>query len=139
MRVGLVADVPKDLVAGGVEHRVQRDGQLAGAEVGAEVPADLPHRVDDVLADLLGELLQLGVGQLAEVARGRLSWEELGHEVRVKMKSVMFSSSAVASGDPSWVETLAISSSAPVAVACDSAASCLARSMPNSLTYVCFP
>ena len=59
--VGLVADVPEDLVAGGVQHRVQRDGELTGAEVGPEVPADLPDRVDDVLADLLGELRELGL------------------------------------------------------------------------------
>ena len=59
VRVGLVADVPQDLVARRVEQRVQRDGQLAGPEVGAEVPADLADRVDDVLAHLLGDLGEL--------------------------------------------------------------------------------
>ena len=58
VRVGLVADVPEDLVARRVQQRVQGDGELAGAEVGAEVAADLPDRVDDVLADLLGDLLR---------------------------------------------------------------------------------
>ena len=41
VRIGLVADVPEDLVARRVEQRVQRDRDLAGAEVGAEVAADL--------------------------------------------------------------------------------------------------
>ena len=44
VRIGLVADVPEDLVVGGVEQRVQRDGDLARAEVGAEVAADLARR-----------------------------------------------------------------------------------------------
>ena len=68
--IGLVADVPEDLVAGRVEHRVQRHRDLAGAEVGAEVAADLPHRVDDVLTDLLGERLKLFIGQRMEVPGG---------------------------------------------------------------------
>ena len=61
VRVGLVADVPEDLVARAVEERMQGDGQLAGAEVGAEVPADLADRLDDQLAHLLGDLHQLVV------------------------------------------------------------------------------
>ncbi len=69
MRIGLVADVPEDLVARGVEQRMQRDGQLAGAEVGAEVPADLADGVDDVLAHLLGELVQLLLGERVQVLR----------------------------------------------------------------------
>ena len=95
VRVGLVADVPEDLVARRVEQRVQRDGELAGAEVGAEVPADLADRVDDVLADLLGDL-----GELVLVeARGGPAGGRCGrggggrHEVRVRMKSVICSSS----------------------------------------------
>ena len=59
VRVGLVADVPEDLVPRRVEQRVQGDRDLAGAEVGAEVAADLPHRVDQELADLLGDLREL--------------------------------------------------------------------------------
>ena len=71
VRVGLVADVPEDLVARGVEQRVQRHRQLAGAEVGAEVPADLADRVDDVLAHLLGELRELLLGELRAGPRVR--------------------------------------------------------------------
>ena len=67
MRVGLVADVPEDLVARGVQQRVQGDRELAGAEVRAEVAADLADRVDDVLADLLGDLLELLLGEAVQV------------------------------------------------------------------------
>jgi len=55
VRISLVTDVPEDLVARGVEQRVQRDGELAGAEIRPEVAADLTDRVDDVLANLLRE------------------------------------------------------------------------------------
>ncbi len=67
VRVGLVADVPEDLVAGRVEQAVERDGELAGAEVGAEVAADLTDRVDDQLAGLLRDLLELVVVELVQV------------------------------------------------------------------------
>ena len=82
VRVGLMADVPQDLVARGFEHRVQRHGQLARAEVGAEVPADLPDGVDDVLAHLLRELRQLLLGELAQVL-GTVDVLQQAHEVRV--------------------------------------------------------
>ena len=62
-----MADVPEHLVAGRVEHAVQGDGELAGAEVGAEVAADLADRVDDVAAHLLGDLLQLRVVEAVQV------------------------------------------------------------------------
>ena len=78
VRIGLVADVPEDLVARRVEQRVQRDGQLAGAEVGAEVAADLADRVDDVLADLLGDLHELVLGEAVEVLRAVDAVEEAG-------------------------------------------------------------
>ena len=84
VRVGLVADVPEDLVARRVEQAVERDGQLARAEVRAEVAADLADRVDDQLADLLRDLLELLVGQLLEVFRA-VDLREERHEVRVRM------------------------------------------------------
>ena len=75
--IGLVADVPEDLVGRRVEQRVQRDSQLAGAEVRAEVAADLPDRVDDVPAHLLRELRQLLVGQRVEILRALDAREDL--------------------------------------------------------------
>jgi hypothetical protein len=64
-----MADVPEDLVAWGVKHGVQRDGDLARPEVGAEMAADLTDGVDDVLAHLLSDLLELLVGETVEVLR----------------------------------------------------------------------
>ena len=84
VRVGLVADVPEDLVARRVEQAVERDRELAGAEVRAEVAADLADRVDDQLADLLRDLLQLLVGELLQVARA-VDLRQEGHDVRVRM------------------------------------------------------
>ncbi len=78
--IGLVADVPEDLVVGRIEQRVQRDGELAGAEVGAEVAPDLPHGRDDVLAHLLGYLLQLLVGQAVQVLGAVDAVEEFCHQ-----------------------------------------------------------
>ena len=70
MRVGLVADVPEDLVPRGVEQAVEGDRQLTGAEVGAEVAADLADRVDDQLARLLRNLLEGLVGETPQIGRG---------------------------------------------------------------------
>jgi hypothetical protein len=81
VRVGLVADVPEDLVPRGVHERVQGDGELGGAEVRAEMAADLPHRVDDVLADLLGHEHELLVGERVEVLRAVDAVEDARHEV----------------------------------------------------------
>ena len=88
MRVGLVADVPEDLVARRVEQRVQRDRELAGAEVGAEVAADLADRLDDVLAHLLRDARELVLAEPVQILRAvdpveqSVGWRD-GHEVRV--------------------------------------------------------
>ena len=67
VRVGLVANVPEDLVARRVEHRVQRDRDLACPEVRAEVSPDLTDRVDDVLTQLLRDRLEIFVAEPAEI------------------------------------------------------------------------
>ena len=77
VHVALVAHVPEDLVLRGVQQRVQRNGQLAGAEVGAEVPTDLSDGVDDVSTHLVRDLLELLIGQAMEV----LGLFDLGEEV----------------------------------------------------------
>ena len=82
VRVCLVADVPEDLVRRGVQHGMQRDGELAGAEVRSEVSANLPDRVDDVLADLLRELRKLLLGQAVKVLRAVDGLED-AHDVLV--------------------------------------------------------
>jgi hypothetical protein len=107
VRVGLVADVPEDLVAGRVEKAVEGDRELAGAEVGAEVAADLADRVDDQRPGLLGDPLELVVGAPGEVVRAVDRVEQaligvvgglglLAHQVcRVWMKSVIRARSSV--------------------------------------------
>ena len=77
VRIGLVAHVPEDLVLRRVEHRMQRDRELAGPEVGAEVAANLADGVDDVLPDLLCDLLQLLLGEVVEVLRVLDSLQEV--------------------------------------------------------------
>ncbi len=67
VRVGLVTDVPQNLVARGLEHRMNRDGDLARPEIGAEVAPDLPDGIDDPLAHLLGQGLKLLVRKRVEV------------------------------------------------------------------------
>ena len=77
-----MADVPDDLVARRIEHGVDRDRELAGAEVGGEVSSDLPDGFDDLLADLLRELLQLIVAQFVEVFGQGDSIEQAHHRAR---------------------------------------------------------
>jgi hypothetical protein len=59
VHVGLVAGVEDDRLARGVEHAVQRDGQLDAAEVGTQVTAGLRHAGDQRVADLRSEQRQL--------------------------------------------------------------------------------
>ena len=61
--VGLVADVPDDLVAGAFEDAVQGDRELDRAEAGGQMAADLADARQDHLAYLVGEVLELGDGQ----------------------------------------------------------------------------
>ncbi len=67
VRVGLVADVPDQPVARGVEHPVQRHRQLDDAQAGAEVAARYRDGVDRFQAQLVGDLAQVRLGQLAQV------------------------------------------------------------------------
>ena len=69
VRIGLVADVPDQAVARGVEHVVQRDRKLDHAQAGAEVAAGHRHRVDGLLAQFVGDLPQLLAFQAAQVRR----------------------------------------------------------------------
>ena len=67
--VGLVANVPENLVPGRIENAVESHRDLAGAEIGPEVSPDLPDDLDDVGPDLVGELLELLIGQATKVFR----------------------------------------------------------------------
>ena len=69
VHVGLVAGVPDQRVARGVEHPVQRDGQLDDAEVRPEVPAGPGDARDEESADLGGQLGDLSRVEPPEVGR----------------------------------------------------------------------
>src|SRR5690606_30167949 len=70
VRIGLVADVPDDAVAGRVVEIVQDRGQLDHAQAGTEVAARLPHAFDQVGAQLVGDGAQLPGFELAQVGGG---------------------------------------------------------------------
>ncbi len=65
--VGLVSDVPDDLVGRGIELVQQRDGQLDHAEAGADVAAGDGNALDQAIADLLRQLRELFPGNALEV------------------------------------------------------------------------
>ena len=69
VHVGLVSGVEHDAVAGGIEDPVHRDGELDDAEVRAEVASGLGDVADQEIPDLGCELIQLRLGQLAQVLR----------------------------------------------------------------------
>ena len=78
VRIGLVADVPDQLVARGVEDVVQRDGQLDHAEAGAEMAAGLGDRVDGLMAQFVGQLLELLGRKVLQIARKMDTIEQRG-------------------------------------------------------------
>ena len=57
--VALVADIPDQLILGGVEDIVQGDGQFHYPETWGKMTAGPGYRLDDEIANLLGEFLQL--------------------------------------------------------------------------------
>lgn len=69
VRVGLVADVPDQAVARGVEHIVQCGSQFDHAEPGAEMPAGDRYRVDRLQSQFVGDLPNLIDPQLAQIFR----------------------------------------------------------------------
>ena len=84
MRVGLVAGVPDDPIAGRLEQPVERDRQLDDPERGAEVTAGVRHGLHDRVADLDRQLRQLDlveptqVGGLLDGGQDRHGYELLG-------------------------------------------------------------
>src|SRR5580658_9811325 len=70
MAVGLMSDVPYQLVIRCVENEMQRHCQLYHAQAGRKVSAMDTHRIDNELAELVAKLLQLLPAQFLEVGRG---------------------------------------------------------------------
>jgi hypothetical protein len=57
--VTLMADVHYETVTRGVEHAMQRNGQLHNAQVRSQVPARLRENLDQLVAHFLSELRQI--------------------------------------------------------------------------------
>ena len=69
VRIGLMADVPDQAVARGVEDVVQRRGQFDDAKAGAEMAAGDRHRIDGFLAQFVGDLPDLFHLEPAQIFR----------------------------------------------------------------------
>ena len=69
VRIGLVAHVPHQAVARGVEHIVQRHGEFHRAQVGAEVPTRLGDTVEHEGAQFVGHALEFGAREAAQIGR----------------------------------------------------------------------
>ena len=67
VRVALVADVPHQMVARGVIHIMQGNGQLHRAEIAGEMAAGLLHAFQQKAAQLGGQLRKLADRQTAQV------------------------------------------------------------------------
>ena len=67
--VGLVPNVPNELVVGRIEDVMQRHGELHHTKAGAEVAALYAHHIDDEIAEFLAHLIELRFGDLTEVRR----------------------------------------------------------------------
>jgi hypothetical protein len=79
--VCLVADVPDEPVPGQVEHAMEGQRDLDGAEVGGEVAAVGIDDLHDPRADLAREPLQLFEGEVLQVVAVIDSREDVGHRV----------------------------------------------------------
>ena len=70
VRIGLMADVPDDPVARGVEHVMQGDRQFDHAEAGAQMAAGDGDRIDGLGAQLVGNLAKLALVELPQIVGG---------------------------------------------------------------------
>ena len=70
VRVGLMSDVPDQPVMRRVEHIMQGDGQLDGAQAGGEMSAAGADALDQELAQFRREGRQRGERQAAQIRRG---------------------------------------------------------------------
>ena len=65
--IGLVADIPDQPVAGGVEYIVQGQGQLDNTETGRQVASGFSDGADDGFTEFPGENFQFGQLEPAQV------------------------------------------------------------------------
>jgi hypothetical protein len=85
VRVALVPHVPDELIARGLEHVMQRDGELDDAERRADVPARARAAVDEERAHLRGELAELVAREPLQVGRRADAPQDgVGHAIRAE-------------------------------------------------------
>ena len=87
VRIGLMADVPDQLVARRVEHVMQRDRELDHAQAGAQMAARDRHRIDGFLAQLGRELFEIVTVKRTEIGRIGDPIQQRGLGRRVHRKS----------------------------------------------------
>ena len=68
--IGLVADVPDQAIAGGVENIVQGGRQFDHAETGAEMSAGDRYGIDGLLTQFVSDLPDLFHLEPAQIVRG---------------------------------------------------------------------
>src|SRR5262249_16847100 len=78
--IGLVADVPDQLVVRRIEHVVESDGKLDHAETCAKMTSRHGDRIDGLLAQFRRKLLQLMAFERAQVL-GRLDAVKQGRRI----------------------------------------------------------
>jgi len=67
MRVGLVAHIPDDGIAGRIENPMQGYGELYHPQVGRQMPSVRGYRREDEAADLLGKKPELAHTQFLDI------------------------------------------------------------------------
>ncbi len=70
VRIGLMANVPDQAIAGGIEHVVQGSRQLDNAKAGAKMSARDRDRVDGFLTQFIGDLPDLLHLKPTQIGRG---------------------------------------------------------------------
>src|SRR6185437_6211262 len=69
VRIGLMADVPNQLVIGCVEDVVKSDGQFDDTQTRAEMPAGQRNRADRLIAQFVCNLLEVPRIDTAQIRR----------------------------------------------------------------------
>ncbi len=67
MRIGLMADIPNELVLRSVEHVMQGHRKLDGSQARAQVPPGLRDDLNQKFTDVGAEDLEVGLRELAHI------------------------------------------------------------------------
>src|SRR5215472_14778566 len=87
VRVGLVTDVPNQPVMRGIEHIMERHGELDHPQTGTEMPAGDRHRADGLAPQLVRKRFEVVDGKPAEI----LGCLDLVKSRRVRLRHELYS------------------------------------------------